>query len=137
MTKAIKWYKGVDLLPRDLARFSLIILKEGNWETNGIFLDYKYYKDMLSLSQTFANFYGYLSWLNKNCNANNDDDELRLFNNAPTDLIAALGAVDLKLFIVPSRELVIVRLGFDPGAPFWGEETFNNKFSDLMNEVII
>ena len=58
--EAIKWYKGVNLLPRDLARFSFILLHEGNWKTNGIFLDYKYYKDMLSPFQIFANFYGYL-----------------------------------------------------------------------------
>ncbi len=136
MTKAIKWYKGNDLLPRDLARFGLMILNEGNWGTDGILFDKKYYLEMLSPSQTFVSCYGYLWWLNNNCNANNDDEELRLFNNAPTDLIAALGAGDQKLYIVPSRELVIIRLGYDPGTPFWGEESFNNKFWDLMNEVI-
>ena len=136
MTKAIKWYKGGDLLPRDLARFGLMILSEANWETDRILLDKKYYHDMLSPSQTFVRCYGYLWWLNNNCNANNNDEELRLFNNAPIDLIAALGAGDQKLYIVPSRDLVIIRLRFFPDTPYWGEESFNNKFWALMNEVI-
>ncbi len=136
MTKAIKWYKGGDLLPRDLARFGLMILNEGNWETDRILSDNEYYQDMLSPSQTFVNCYGYLWWLNNNCNANNADEEFWLIDNSPTDLIAALGAGDQKLYIVPSKDLVIVRLGFDPSTPYWGEESFNNKFWNLMNDVI-
>jgi CubicO group peptidase (beta-lactamase class C family) len=113
-----------------------MILNEGNWETDRILSDNEYYQDMLSPSQTFVNCYGYLWWLNNNCNANNADEEFWLIDNSPTDLIAALGAGDQKLYIVPSKDLVIVRLGFDPSTPYWGEESFNNKFWNLMNEVI-
>jgi len=136
MTKAIKWYKGGDLLPRDLARFGLMILNEGIWETDRILSDNEYFQDMLSPSQTFANCYGYLWWLNNNCNENNGEEEFWLIDNAPSDLVAALGAGDQKLYIVPSQDLVIIRLGFGPGTPYWGEESFNNKFWNLMNEVI-
>ena len=136
MTKAIKWYKGNDLLPRDLARFGLMILSEGIWETDEILSDNEYYQDMLSPSQTFVNCYGYLWWLNNNCNANNEEEDFWLIENGPSDLVAALGAGDQKLYVVPSRDLVIVRLGFGPGTPYWGEGSFNNGFWDLMNEVI-
>jgi CubicO group peptidase (beta-lactamase class C family) len=137
MTKAIKWYKGGDLLPRDLVRFGLMMLSEGNWETNGILIDNGYYQDMLSPSQTFVNCYGYLWWLNNNCNANNEEEDFWLIENGPSDLVAALGAGDQKLYVVPSRDLVIVRLGFDPGTQYWGEESFNNQFWELMNEVVM
>jgi hypothetical protein len=30
---------------------------------------------------------------------------------APADLVAALGALDRKLYIVPSRKLIVVRMG--------------------------
>ena len=37
--------------------------------------------------------------------------EGQLIPNAPDDLIAGLGANDQKLYIVPSQNLVIIRMG--------------------------
>jgi hypothetical protein len=31
-----------------------------------------------------------------------------------TDLVAALGALDRKLYVVPSRKLIVVRMGQSP-----------------------
>jgi len=39
---------------------------------------------------------------------------------APADLAAALGAGGQKLYLVPSRHLVVIRLGDAPGGPRLG-----------------
>ena len=136
MSDALRWYKGGALKPRDIARFGLLVINRGNWNGNEIITDFNYYNDMLSPSQDYVNCYGYLWWLNNDCSAQNGENEFILFPNAPYDLYAAIGAGDQRLYIIPSKELVIVRLGFDNNLPYWGEESFNNKFWDLMNEVI-
>jgi CubicO group peptidase (beta-lactamase class C family) len=136
MSDAIRWYKGGALKPRDIARFGQLVINMGFWNDNDIITDMNYYNEMLSPSQEYVNCYGYLWWLNNDCNAQNGNNEFLLFPNAPDDLFAAIGAGDQRLYIIPSEELVIVRLGFDNRLPYWGEESFNNKFWDLMNEVI-
>jgi len=137
MSDALRWYKGGALKPRDIARFGLLIQNEGIWNDTEIISDMSYYHDMLSPSQDYVNCYGYLWWLNNDCNSKNEDDEFLSFSNAPEDLFVAVGAGDQRLYISPSEELVIVRLGFDSNLPYWGEESFNNQFWELMNEVVM
>ena len=136
MSDALRWYKGGALKPRDIARFGLLVINRGMWNDNAIITDMNYYNDMLSPSQDYVNCYGYLWWLNNDCNAHDGGSEFLSFSNAPDDLYAAVGAGDQRLYIIPSKELVIVRLGLNTNLPYWGEESFNNKFWDLMNEVI-
>jgi hypothetical protein len=47
-----------------------------------------------------------------------------LIPNAPVDLIAGLGKNDQKLYIVPSQNLVIVRMGDDAGESLLGPSSF-------------
>jgi len=136
MSKAIRWYKGGALKPRDLARFGLLVINKGIWNDNEIITDMNYYNDMLSPSQDYVYCYGYLWWLNNDCNSQNEEGEFLSFSNAPDDLYTAVGAGDQRLYIIPSKELIIVRLGLSTNLPYWGEESFNNQFWDLMNEVI-
>lgn len=137
MSDALRWYKGGALKPRDIARFGQLIINEGIWNDTEIISDMSYYDDMLSPSQDYVNCYGYLWWLNNDCNSKNEYDEFLSFSNAPEDLFVAVGAGDQRLYISPSEELVIVRLGFDNNLPYWGEESFNNQFWELMNEVVM
>lgn len=135
MSDALRWYKGGALKPRDIARFGLLVINKGIWNDNEIITDMNYYNEMLIPSQDYVNCYGYLWWLNNDCNAKNGNNEFLSFSNAPDDLFAAVGAGDQRLYIIPSEELVIIRLGFDNHLPYWGEESFNNEFWNLMNEV--
>jgi CubicO group peptidase (beta-lactamase class C family) len=45
---------------------------------------------------------------------------------APEDLYAAQGALGRKLYVVPSLDLVVVRLGDSPG------DAFNQRFWELL-----
>ncbi len=49
-----------------------------------------------------------------------------LIPEAPDDLVAAQGALGLKLYVVPSLELVITRLG--DASDRAGEPSFNRAF---------
>ena len=60
--------------------------------------------------------YGHLWWLNGAAyalapGANATRTTGQLIPAAPTDLVAAQGAQDRKLYVVPSRQLIVVRTG--------------------------
>jgi hypothetical protein len=48
--------------------------------------------------------------------------------NAPADMIMALGKDDKKIYVVPSLNLVVVRLGDAAGTPTLGPSSFDNEF---------
>lgn len=52
-----------------------------------------------------------------------------LIPNAPADMFAALGAADQKLYIVPGKNMVIVRMGdaSDPNNPTFASSGFDNE----------
>ena len=103
---------------RSMARFGLLMLANGNWENNEVMKDKSYLKDMISTSQDLNKSYGYLWWLNGKESAmypgssNTFSGSLSL--NAPSDLIAAMGKNGQFLLIVPSKKLIIVRMGEAP-----------------------
>ena len=69
--------------------------------------------------------YGYLWWLNNSKTHMTWEKELssgNLFSRAPKEAILALGLGSRVLAIVPSEELVIVRLGSFPV-----DKNFNNN----------
>jgi len=101
--------------PRSMARFGLLILNKGKWKTDPVLNDALYFEQMTSTSQLLNPAYGYLWWLN-----GKDKFKLptldRVFEgslipNAPIDMIAALGKNDQKIYVVPSQNLVVVRVG--------------------------
>lgn len=101
--------------PRSMARFGLLILNKGKWGTNPVLNDAMYFEQMTSTSQLLNPAYGYLWWLNGKDKfkipASDQLFEGSLIPNAPSDMIAALGANDQKIYVVPSQNLVVVRIG--------------------------
>jgi CubicO group peptidase (beta-lactamase class C family) len=101
--------------PRSMARFGLLILNKGKWQNNAVLNDAMYFEQMTSTSQLLNPAYGYLWWLNGQDKfklpASNETYEGSLIPNAPSDMIAALGANDQKIYVVPSQRLVVVRVG--------------------------
>lgn len=51
-------------IARDMARFGLLILNEGNWDGTDVLSDATYYNEMVNPSQDLNKSYGYLWWLN-------------------------------------------------------------------------
>jgi len=104
---------------RSMARFGLLILNHGNWNGNQIMTDTNYFNQMVNTSQSLNNSYGYLWWLNGKSSFMVPGSQL-VFNgslnpSAPNDMYAALGLNGQFINVVPSQNLVYIRLGESPG----------------------
>ncbi|NHF58062.1 serine hydrolase [Flavobacteriaceae bacterium TP-CH-4] len=125
---------------RSMARFGLLNLNMGTWDNNQILADTAYFNEMVNTSQDLNKSYGYLWWLNGKESYRSPGLELqfpgKLIPNAPDDLIAGLGKDDQKLHIVPSKGLVIVRMGDDAGEALLGPSSFDNELWEKINALI-
>lgn len=127
---------GLQLSARDSARFGLACLANAAWDGHDLIKARDYWGASINTSQSMNPAYGYLWWLNGKSayRLPGPDPALNngpLISAAPPDLYAAMGAMDNRIYVIPSRELVVVRLGnvaegrlqqamspFD--ASFWG-----------------
>jgi len=125
---------------RSMARFGLLNLNKGTWDSTPILNDSNYFTEMTTTSQDMNKSYGYLWWLNGKSNYRSPGLTLEfqgeLIPNAPDDLIAGLGKNDQKLYVVPSKNLVIVRMGDDAGESLLGPSSFDNDLWDRLNDLI-
>ena len=102
---------------RDFARFGLLALNGGVWNGTAIHPDPQFLRTSRESSGTSNASYGYLWWLNGQSSHRTPGSWLLptragpLFPGAPDDLAAALGLDDKKLYVVPSLDVVVVRLG--------------------------
>ena len=125
---------------RSMARFGLLNLNKGIWDGNKILDDPSYFEAMTNTSQDLNKSYGYLWWLNGKSNFRiPGSEELfpgKLIPDAPDDLIAGLGALDQKLYVVPSKGLVVIRMGDSADEEELGPTTFDTDLWKKINEVI-
>lgn len=106
---------GLATTARDLARFGLLMLAEGRWRETTI-VPRAYLRDeVLRPSQTLNPSYGLLWWVNGSDGwedwTHGGRQRGRFIPTAPADSIAARGAGDRRLYVVPSLGLVVSRLG--------------------------
>jgi CubicO group peptidase (beta-lactamase class C family) len=125
---------------RSMARFGVLNLNEGIWDGNPILSDTSYFNAMTNSSQDLNPSYGYLYWLNGKGNYRLPGSEVEfignLIPNAPTDLIAGLGKNDQKLYMVPSLDLVVVRMGGASEEELLGPSGFDNEIWGFINTII-
>lgn len=125
---------------RSMARYGLLCLNEGIWDGTEILSDKSYFTAMTNTSQNLNQSYGYLWWLNGKGNFKVPGNEAtfsgELMAEAPSDLISGLGAFDQKLYVVPSQNLVIVRLGDDAGESQLGPSSFDNLLWEKLSAYI-
>jgi CubicO group peptidase (beta-lactamase class C family) len=104
---------------RVMARYGLLILNKGNWNGNRIMTDTDFFNQMVNSSQPVNKSYGYLWWLNGKTSymqpLSQKVFEGALIPNAPADMIAALGMNGQIMHVVPSRNIVVIRMGDAPG----------------------
>ncbi|MBD3748297.1 MAG: serine hydrolase [Sphingobacteriales bacterium] len=116
---------------RSMARFGLLLLNKGYWDTTPILSDQNYFNSQVNTSQNINLSYGYLTWLNgKNSHMLPSTQFVfsdELIPNAPSDLFAALGKNDQKIYVIPSKNLVIIRMGNSAGNPFASVSAFDNE----------
>jgi CubicO group peptidase (beta-lactamase class C family) len=99
---------------RDMARFGLLVLAGGRWGDQVVFPDPAYLQSALSTSQQLNLSYGLLWWLNgkeSHITARGAKIAGALNPQAPPDLVQAAGAGDKRIYVVPSRDLVVARHG--------------------------
>ena len=122
---------------RDLARLGLLILAGGAWRGETIVEDADYLAEMLRPSQALNPAYGLLWWVNGQASALSwalppEKTAGPLIPSAPPDLVAAQGARDRKLYVVPSLDLVVARLGDDGSTD---ASSFNDAFWWLLAQA--
>ncbi len=116
---------------RDAARFGLLMLGKGIWNTDTLMHDTAYYHDMINTSQPYNLSYGYLWWLNGKASYMLPQTTF-VFNgplmpDAPQDIYAALGKNDQKIYVCPSENMVVVRFGDAAGVSLLAPSTFDNE----------
>ena len=116
---------------RDASRFGSLILSKGKWNGSPILNDDAYFTSMVNTSQNFNLSYGYLWWLNGKTSTMVPGLQT-VFNTslapaAPADMLMALGKDDKKIYVVPSLDVVVVRLGDGAGTSTLGPSSFDNE----------
>lgn len=104
---------GLVTTPRDVAKFGQMIL-DGGRTADGARLISRTQLDALFTRSDANPAYGRLWWLNGGdvaIRADGARHEGPLIRAAPSDLAGAFGALDRRLYVVPSRGLVVVRTG--------------------------
>ncbi len=116
---------------RSMARFGLLLLNKGRWVNETILKDDKYFAQQINSSQNINPSYGYLTWLNGKSNYILPTIQKvfpgSLISNAPTDLYAALGKNDQKIYVIPSQNLVVIRMGNSAGNSHASLSSFDNE----------
>lgn len=125
--------------PRSMARFGLLMLGQGTWNSNPILTDMDYFTDMTTPSQTINNSYGYLWWLNGQSSYHLPSTQFEfpgpLMPNEPADAYNALGKNGQFINVVPSQGIVLIRMGNTPDE-FPVPYLLNDAIWERMNAVI-
>lgn len=126
---------------RSMARFGLLALNKGKWKNEQI-INETFFNESISTSQTINPSYGYLWWLNGKTSyiipGGQTVYQGLLVPNAPADMYAAMGAADQRIYVIPSKNMVIVRMGdaSDPANPNFAISGFDNDLWRKVNELI-
>jgi CubicO group peptidase (beta-lactamase class C family) len=123
---------------RSMARFGLLIQNNGNWDGNQIMTDTNYFNEMINTSQNLNESYGYLWWLNGKPSFMVPGLQIEfpgsLMQNAPDDVIMALGKDGQFINVNTSQNMVWIRMGANPeGVPV--DFLMNDVIWDYINKL--
>ena len=140
------WNKGLIFTiyhsnTRSMARFGLLALNKGKWKNEQV-LNESFFTESINSSQTINPSYGYLWWLNGKASFMVPGSQTvyqgPLIPNAPSDMFAAMGAEDQRIYVIPGKNMVVVRMGdaSDPLNPSFALSGFDNDLWAKINAVI-
>lgn len=125
---------------RSMARYGLLLLAKGKWENHSVIQDSSYYDKMINSSQNLNKSYGYLTWLNGKDSYMLPQSQFvfsgALCPAAPSDMYAAMGKNGQLINVVPSQNLVVIRMGNAPDNQFEVANMFDNLVWQELNKVI-
>ena len=125
---------------RNMARFGLLSLNKGKWNGTTIVSE-NYFVQATNTSQPINQAYGYMWWLNGKSTYHLPTTQFEfngtLISNAPNDMYAALGKNDQKIYVIPSKKMVIIRMGdvANPDNPTFGLSGFDNELWDKISDL--
>jgi CubicO group peptidase (beta-lactamase class C family) len=108
-------HTGIHLSARELARFGYLMLRKGTWQESQLIAPW-WIDCATRSSQSLNPHYGYTWWVNTSGT---------LWPGVPRDAFAAMGYMCNRCYVVPSLDLVVVRVASGPGA--WDEGTLLQK----------
>ncbi|WP_423999523.1 serine hydrolase domain-containing protein [Maribacter sp. IgM3_T14_3] len=126
---------------RSMARFGLLALNKGKWNNEQV-INESFFNESIATSQNINPSYGYFWWLNGKPSYMIPGQQTvyqgNLVPNAPVDMYAAMGANDQRIYVVPSKKMVVIRMGdaSDPANPNFAVSGFDNELWEKINAVI-
>ncbi len=134
-------FKIYNSTTRSMARFGLLALNKGKWKNEQI-INESFFNESIHSSQTINPGYGYLWWLNGKTKYMVPGLQYvfqgALVPNSPADMYAAMGARDQRIYVIPGRNMVVIRMGdsSDPANPSFAVSGFDNELWAKINAVI-
>lgn len=125
---------------RSMARFGLFALNKGKWNNDQL-INESFFSESISTSQNINPSYGYLWWLNGKTSYMIPGEQTvyqgHLVPNAPSDMYAAMGASDQRIYVIPSKKMVVIRMGdaSDPENPNFAVSGFDNDLWGKINAL--
>lgn len=124
---------------RSMAKFGLLLLNKGVWNKIPVLDDPTYFNNQINSSQNLNPAYGFLTWLNGKPKYILPGTAMAqkglLIPNAPADMFAALGKNDQKIYVIPSKRMVIIRMGESAENSFDTVSRFDNELWGRLNKV--
>lgn len=126
---------------RGMARYGLLALNKGKWNNEQI-INEVFFNESISPSQNINPSYGYLWWLNGKASFMVPGEQTvfqgYLVPNASADMYAAMGASDQRIYVIPSKKMVVIRMGeaSNSANPDFAVSGFDNELWGKINAVI-
>ncbi len=126
---------------RSMARFGLLALNKGKWKNEQV-INEAYFNESINSSQIINPSYGYMWWLNGKSKFMVPGSQIvfpqTLIPSAPADMYSAMGASDQRIYVSPSKKMVVVRMGdaSDPLNPSFAISGFDSTLWGKISAVI-
>jgi CubicO group peptidase (beta-lactamase class C family) len=126
---------------RSMARFGLLALNKGKCANEQI-INETFFTESINTSQNINPSYGYLWWLNGKTSYMVPGGQTvypgPLVPNTPLDMYAAMGVEDQRIYVLPGKNIVIIRMGdaSDPLNPSFALSGFDYDLWQKINAVL-
>ena len=123
---------------RSMARFGLLALNKGKWNDTQI-VNEAYFSESTQSSQDLNPAYGYLWWINGQDTflmpVLQEEYNGSIIFAGPDDMVMALGKHDQKIYVIPSSNMVVVRMGDNASEPNLAASPFDVELWERLSAL--